>query len=361
MPAKLLVLPGLPTARPRADQIKNAIGELHDVFFLPLPNLAKTTLNKLLAIVDSLEKSDMAFRSLSHRMEKHLYDVYQRRGSKLLPINLGQTMLRELQQSVISNNPHIQHFPTTEFCQSALEALHREFTQIDSTFRDSQSELQSQQASCTTLKRQLEGNLLFRSLYDYMEPDDVVESEFLTTKMVVVSLSQEEEFLATYSTGLEWIVPDSAKEVTRDKSSVVFRVVLFKKIEKEFGIHFQRLGHRVRNTEKSSIRDTHDKLVEECESLQKEFDEYCSTTYPYLLRLWMNLMLLRGWVEGQCRFEQTEDSVPLCVIYIMNESKYDGKVVKALEEYLSNEFATEHMESVFDNVVYFSFDMYGGE
>ncbi len=84
-----------------------------------------------------------------------------------------------------------------------------------------------------------------RSLQDLVTKDDFVESENLTTLLVVVSKYSVKEFLASYESLAKFVVPRSAKsacdsfssqprQLSEDNEYALYRVVVFKRTADEF-------------------------------------------------------------------------------------------------------------------------------
>lgn len=82
--------------------------------------------------------------------------------------------------------------------------------------------------------RKTGGSLAVKDLSSIVAKEEVVDTENLMTLIVTVPNYAHKEFLATYETWCDMVVPRSAKEVARDEEYVLMRVIVFRRMLDDF-------------------------------------------------------------------------------------------------------------------------------
>ncbi|XP_026685357.1 V-type proton ATPase subunit C 1-like [Diaphorina citri] len=82
------------------------------------------------------------------------------------------------------------------------------------------------------------GSLLTRNLADLVKKEHfILDSEYLTTLLVVVPRNQVTEWVQNYEKLTAMIVPRSSQLVSQDQDFALYTVTLFKKVQDEFRHH----------------------------------------------------------------------------------------------------------------------------
>jgi V-type H+-transporting ATPase subunit C len=79
------------------------------------------------------------------------------------------------------------------------------------------------------------GSLLTRNINDLIKKEDfIMDSEYLTTLIVIVPRQNLEDWLANYETLCEYVVPRSSKKLFEDSEQVMVNVTMFQKVVDTF-------------------------------------------------------------------------------------------------------------------------------
>ena len=113
--------------------------------------------------------------------------------------------------------------------------LNQEANSIDNDVRTKFNQYSSLRTQSRNLTSRQEGNLSTKSLVSIVSPDMLVsDSEYLETHLVAVPNANVKEFLKTYETISERVVPRSAYFIQKDSEFNLFAVTTFKKTSQDF-------------------------------------------------------------------------------------------------------------------------------
>jgi hypothetical protein len=93
--------------------------------------------------------------------------------------------------------------------------------------------------------RKQQGSLAVRDLSPLVPRGQVVETENLTTLLVVVSKAARGEWLTQYESLAEFVVPRSSAAVAEDQDYLAFTVVLFRRVVDSFKTAARSKGFQV--------------------------------------------------------------------------------------------------------------------
>ena len=93
--------------------------------------------------------------------------------------------------------------------------------------------------------RKQAGSLAVRDLGPLVPPGQLVETENLTTLVVVVAKAARGDWLAQYEALSEFVVPRSSGVVAEDADYAAFTVVLFKRVVDNFKTAARAKGYQV--------------------------------------------------------------------------------------------------------------------
>merc|ERR1712066_272168 len=160
------------------------------------------------------------------------------------------------------------------------------------------------------------GSLLSRDLTDVLTPevvreDDFVNTQHLTTLVVILAQSNVEAFLNSYEKYAENVVPHSAKQfesVKQEDGTQVWRVVLFRSAVDAF-------MKKSREERQGTCRQfgysefAYEKVKKQREDLKKEVDRqdkmmkgFCKASLSDVMIAWVHIKAMRIFVESVLRF-----------------------------------------------------------
>lgn len=110
------------------------------------------------------------------------------------------------------------------------------------------SEYNQMKAAVSSLARKGQGNLAVRDLSAELNADQMVQSENLTTLLVVVPKYNAKDWLSSYERMTQYVVPRSSKCLLDDSDQCLYSVVLFKRVADAFKTAAQDAGFQVCKT-----------------------------------------------------------------------------------------------------------------
>ncbi|KAJ3412956.1 hypothetical protein HDV05_008671 [Chytridiales sp. JEL 0842] len=156
--------------------------------------------------------------------------------------------LRDKISSKANDTAEVYPFTLPEFKVGTLDTLvvlSDELAKTDATFEGIASKLADNLR--TLLNNDLDqwrsnlaigdsiGNLAVRSLYDVVKKEYfVLDSEYLQTVLVAVPKNFEKEWLETYETLTQMVVPRSSQAIAEDEEYKLFTVTLFQRVLEEY-------------------------------------------------------------------------------------------------------------------------------
>ncbi len=121
------------------------------------------------------------------------------------------------------------HLPTSQHCTTQVKVA--EFNVI--------------KAQLSAAARKAGGSLAVRDVAAMVKPEQVVDSEHLSTLFVVVSKFSVKDWEGSYEKLCDFVVPRSTRLVTEDADYALFSVVLFKRVVDDFKAAARTRGFQV--------------------------------------------------------------------------------------------------------------------
>jgi V-type H+-transporting ATPase subunit C len=154
----------------------------------------------------------------------------------------------------------------------------------------------------------ISGNLSTKSLTSIVPPSALIrDSEYLETHLIAVPRAMVKEFLKSYETLTEMVVPRSAQDITSDDEFTLYAVTTFKKVSPEF-THKCREKRWVPRDYKYKEGGKEEEQ-KEVESLEKEERKVWGealrlgrTGYSESAMVWVHVLALRVFVETVLRY-----------------------------------------------------------
>ncbi|CAK9056078.1 V-type proton ATPase subunit C (V-ATPase subunit C) (Vacuolar proton pump subunit C) [Durusdinium trenchii] len=315
-------------------KLRGAMGDTAEVFECGLPDLRVGTLDKLMSAGDLLAKVDLNVESVVRKIERQFYEL---------------DVLDEVLTVEDSVPPHkyLENFRWNEAKYRTslhVDQLIKDIVQAAAAteleLKESTAQYSDQKQRYQALERQKDGNLLVANLDDKLTPlisgDDIHDSEYLKTVVVIVGKQVEKAFLESYEQigpeivgyGPEGerdskkgspVVPGSAKKVTTDKEGYsLYLVTILDKFIEEFKVAAQTARFLVRDYDFRTSKERYDQLMAEAEDdevvdpvakAKQERDKasidllnWCKTHYGEAFAAWVHIKVIRLFVESVLRY-----------------------------------------------------------
>uniref|UniRef100_A0AAR2JFJ6 V-type proton ATPase subunit C n=2 Tax=Pygocentrus nattereri TaxID=42514 RepID=A0AAR2JFJ6_PYGNA len=156
------------------------------------------------------------------------------------------------------------------------------------------------------LEQKKEGSLQTRTLTGIVKKEDLVlNSEYLTTLLVVVPRVNNSLWENTYESMSEFVVPRSSRKLLEEEDAGIFTVTLFKKAVSEFKANANKLKFTVREfnlEEAEKQRQEMSRLIADKKEQYGTFVRWLKVNFSEMFVAWIHIKALRVFTESVLRY-----------------------------------------------------------
>ncbi|ALC41504.1 Vha44 [Drosophila busckii] len=139
-------------------------------------------------------------------------------------------------------------YPIKQSLRNIADIISKQIGQIDADLKTKSQAYNNLKGNLQNLEKKKTGSLLTRNLADLVKKEHfILDSEYLTTLLVIVPKVMANEWLANYEKITDMIVPRSSQLIQEDSDYCLFTVTLFKKVTEEFKLHARERKFIVRD------------------------------------------------------------------------------------------------------------------
>eukprot|EP01127_Copromyxa_protea_P005407 TRINITY_DN15338_c0_g1_i1.p1 TRINITY_DN15338_c0_g1~~TRINITY_DN15338_c0_g1_i1.p1 ORF type:complete len:368 (-),score=87.82 TRINITY_DN15338_c0_g1_i1:28-1131(-) len=190
----------------------------------------------------------------------------------------------------------------TELAQIVETAV----TKMDNEMRTKTMEYSSLEQKLNQVSLSGQGNLLTRDITKDIEPkkNRIVESKYLTTVFVVIPTNEEKEWLSSYASLNEFVVPESAVVVKAEADFTLYLVVVMKHAADDFKNACRAKRFIARKYDPSQTISDEDliKLKSSHDKAQRNLLRWSITNFGEAFHMWVHLKCIQVFVESILRF-----------------------------------------------------------
>ncbi|KAF5735858.1 hypothetical protein HS088_TW15G01374 [Tripterygium wilfordii] len=224
-------------------------------------------------------------------------------------------------------------YPTMSPLKEIVDNIHGLVAKIEDDLKVRVAEYNNVRSQLNAINRKQSGSLAVRDLSNLVKPDDIITSEHLVTLLAVVPKYSQKDWLSSYETLTNYVVPRSSKKLYEDNEYALYTVTLFHRVADNFRTNAREKGFQIRDFEYSpeaqdSRKQELDKLMEDQESLRNSLLQWCYTSYGEVFSSWMHFCAVRVFAESILRYG-LPPSFLACVLSPSNKS--EKKVRSILE------------------------------
>ncbi|XP_064409921.1 V-type proton ATPase subunit C 1-A isoform X2 [Latimeria chalumnae] len=214
----LISAPGEKTCQQTWDKLNTATtrnNSLSTNYKFTIPDLKVGTLDVLVGLSDELAKLDSFVESVVKKVAQYMADVLEDSRDKVQENLLANGV--DLVTYVTRFQWDMAKYPIKQSLKNISEIIAKQVTQIDNDLKARASAYNNLKGNLQNLERKNAGSLMTRSLADVVKKEDfVLDSEYLTTLLVVVPKVNYNDWMKTYETLAEMVVPRSSRFIVRD-------------------------------------------------------------------------------------------------------------------------------------------------
>nr|XP_048295720.1 V-type proton ATPase subunit C 2 isoform X2 [Myodes glareolus] len=200
-----------------------------------IPDFKVGTLDSLVGLSDELGKLDTFAESLIKKMAQSVVEVMEDSKGKVHENLLANGV--DLPSFVTHFEWDMAKYPAKQPLMSVVDTLAKQLAQIETDLKSRTAAYSVLKANLENLEKKSTGNLFTRTLSDIVSKEDfVLDSEYLTTLLVIVPKSSYAQWQKTYESLSDMVVPRSTKLIAEDNEAGLFTVTLFRKVTEDFKV-----------------------------------------------------------------------------------------------------------------------------
>ncbi|KAJ3248103.1 Vacuolar ATP synthase subunit C [Chytriomyces hyalinus] len=288
------------------EKIASKSADLAEVLPFNLPDFKVGTLDTLVVLSDDLVKSDATFESVAVKIGDNLRallnnDVDQWRNNLSVSDKSIDQFLKAFQWNTMK-------YRTDKSLRELTDLITQEINSIDTLMKTKMQSYSTVKTSLAGMQRKQTGNLSVRSVNDVVKKQYfVLDSEYLITVLVAVPKSLEKDWLNSYESLTQMVVPRSAQRIAEDDEYSLFAVTLFQRVVDEFTQKARENKFIVRDFKWNEQQMAMEKkALAEAGAAEKEqwttLLRLCKTNFGEVFSCWIHIKILRVYVESILRY-----------------------------------------------------------
>eukprot|EP00919_Chromeraceae_sp_WS-2016_P002846 GHVR01007029.1.p1 GENE.GHVR01007029.1~~GHVR01007029.1.p1 ORF type:complete len:397 (+),score=64.42 GHVR01007029.1:67-1257(+) len=308
-----------------------------EIFFFDVPeNLKFGSFDDLIRLVDDLVKHDVFVEGVLRRVERQLYELSGENTEFRVNWQFHDMTPEQYLKRFCWDDAK---FPRTRFIKDNIDMLLAAVAKSDEDVRLKSGFFNELKIQVASHSRKDHLNLTQRNLIDVLTPgtvseDDFVETEHVTTLIVVIGRGIKSQWESSYEGLCELIVPRSTKQLSAEdrEGNALWRVLLFRSAVENFKAACRSRKFVVREfqySEHAYLRLMEQRSILEAERGRQEvfLVNICKAAFSDTLVGWLHLKAVRVFVEAVLRF-----GVPPqfgSFFLRINESRFNEKKLRA--------------------------------
>ena len=304
----LISAPGDRTCQETWDRLNQATSkqQLSTNWKFHIPDLKVGTLDQLVGLSDDLGKVDSYVEQVTRKLANYLGDVLEDQRERLLENLVANGM--DLASYLTRFQWDMAKYPIRQSLKNLTDIIAKQVGQIESDLKVKSQAYNALKTNLQSMEKKQTGSLMTRNLGDLVKKEHfILDSEYLTTMLVVVPINAINDWHAKYESLTDMIVPRSTSMIFQDNEHALMTVSLFHKVVDEF-------KHKAREN-KFIVRD----FVYNAEELQAGKDEITKLTadkkkqfgplvrwlkvnFSECFMAWIHVKALRVFVESVLRY-----------------------------------------------------------
>ncbi|XP_046752058.1 V-type proton ATPase subunit C isoform X2 [Diprion similis] len=199
-------------------------------------------------------------------------------------------------------------YPIKQSLRNIADIISKQVGQIDADLKTKSTTYNNLKGSLQNLEKKQTGSLLTRNLADLVKKEHfILDSEYLSTLLVIVPKTSFQEWYAVYEKLTDMIVPRSTQLISQDQEYGLFTVTLFKKVIEEFKLHAREKKFIVRDftyneEELAAGKNEITKLVTDKKKQFGPLVRWLKVNFSECFCAWIHVKALRVFVESVLRY-----------------------------------------------------------
>ncbi|XP_076233630.1 V-type proton ATPase subunit Vha44 isoform X1 [Calliopsis andreniformis] len=305
----LISAPGDKTCQQTWETMNNLTSKQHSLsvnYKFHIPDLKVGTLDQLVGLSDDLGKLDAYVEQVTRKVATYLGEVLEDQRDKLHENLLANNS--DLPSYITRFQWDMAKYPTKQSLRNIADIISKQVGQIDADLKTKSTTYNNLKGSLQNLEKKQTGSLLTRNLADLVRKEHfILDSEYLTTLLVIVPRASFHEWYSVYEKLTDMIVPRSTQLISQDNEYGLFNVTLFKKVIEEFKLHAREKKFIVRDftyneEELAAGKNEITKLVTDKKKQFGPLVRWLKVNFSECFCAWIHVKALRVFVESVLRY-----------------------------------------------------------
>lgn len=305
----LISAPGDKTCQQTWESLNNITSKQNNLsanYKFHIPDLKVGTLDQLVGLSDDLGKLDNFVDTVTHKVANYLGEVLEDNRDKLHE-NLTANNA-DLPSYITRFQWDMAKYPIKQSLRNIADIISKQVGQIDQDLKTKSTAYNNLKSNLQNMEKKQTGSLLTRNLADLVKKEHfILDSEYLTTLLVVVPKNNFSDWNHAYEKLTDMIVPRSSQLVSQDQDYGLFTVTLFKKVVDEFKHHAREKKFVVREftyneEELAAGKNEITKLVTDKKKQFGPLVRWLKVNFSECFCAWIHIKALRVFVESVLRY-----------------------------------------------------------
>ncbi|KFB48532.1 AGAP005845-PA-like protein [Anopheles sinensis] len=305
----LISAPGDKTMQQTWETMNNVTSKQNNLcenFKFHIPDLKVGTLDQLVGLSDDLGKLDAYVEQTTRKISAYLGDVLEDQRDKLYENLLANN--NDLTSYITRFQWDLAKYPTKQSLRNIADIISKQVGQIDADLKTKSAAYNNLKGNLQNLEKKQTGSLLTRNLADLVKKEHfILDSEYLTTLLVIVPKANINDWNAHYEKITDMIVPRSSQLIMQDSDYALVNVTLFKKVVDEFKLHARERKFVVREfvyneEELAAGKNEITKLVTDKKKQFGPLVRWLKVNFSECFCAWIHVKALRVFVESVLRY-----------------------------------------------------------
>jgi len=305
----LISAPGDKTCQQTWETMNNLTSKQHSLsvnYKFHIPDLKVGTLDQLVGLSDDLGKLDGYVEQVTRKVATYLGEVLEDQRDKLHENLMANNS--DLPSYITRFQWDMAKYPIKQSLRNIADIISKQVGQIDADLKTKSTIYNNLKGSLQNLEKKQTGSLLTRNLADLVKKEHfILDSEYLTTLLVIVPRSSFQEWYGCYEKLTDMIVPRSTQLITQDSEYGLFTITLFKKVMDEFKLHAREKKFIVRDftyneEELAAGKNEITKLVTDKKKQFGPLVRWLKVNFSECFCAWIHVKALRVFVESVLRY-----------------------------------------------------------
>jgi len=304
----LISAPGEKTCQQTWDRLNQATTkqQLSNNWKYHIPDLKVGTLDQLVGLSDDLGKLDIYVEQITRKVANYLGDVLEDQRDKLAENLLAAGV--DLATYITQFRWDMAKYPIKQSLKNLSEIIAKQVGQIETDLKNKATAYNSLKSSLQSIEKKQTGSLVTRNLTDLVKKEHfILDSEYLTTVLVVVPLANINDWNNKYEKLTDMIVPRSSQLIYQDNDHALLSVTLFTRALDEFKNKARESKFLVRDFSYNDqeLQAGKNELTKLHTDKKKQFGplvRWLKVNFGECFTAWIHVKALRVVVESVLRF-----------------------------------------------------------